>query len=281
MDSPEDLRPFAWQPLTPRGVAAFAGARLGRLLLIQFAVACLCASAIVWFMARGWFPSIKAAIDRLPPEGSIQSGLLNWKGDSPVLLAENRFLALVVDTGHQGRLRSPAHLQVEFGRADLWLYSLFGRLQVPYPHDYVIAFNLEELRPWWGAWSPPILAGAGLAVVVGLLASWALLASLYCVPGWLLALYCDRSLTLRGSWRLSGAALMPGALVLWGAIVFYALGGLDVVHVIGAWTLHLLLGWIYVVMAVLATAKLRAGSSLESNPFARAAVPNPPQDRHP
>ena len=32
---------FAWEPLTPRGVAAFARARLGRLLLVQFIAALL------------------------------------------------------------------------------------------------------------------------------------------------------------------------------------------------------------------------------------------------
>jgi hypothetical protein len=35
----------AWEPLTPRGVAAFARARLSRLLLVQFVVASLAAVA--------------------------------------------------------------------------------------------------------------------------------------------------------------------------------------------------------------------------------------------
>ena len=41
MDAPLEKPPFAWQPITPRGVAAFARASWGRVLLAQF----LCALA--------------------------------------------------------------------------------------------------------------------------------------------------------------------------------------------------------------------------------------------
>ena len=43
----------AWEPFTPRGVAAFAGAGLGRLWLVQFVVAMLAAAAVVWFVHKG------------------------------------------------------------------------------------------------------------------------------------------------------------------------------------------------------------------------------------
>ena len=48
--------PIAWEPLTPRGVAAFARARLSRLLLVQFVIASLAAAAVVWFLSDGLFP---------------------------------------------------------------------------------------------------------------------------------------------------------------------------------------------------------------------------------
>src|SRR5579859_4979404 len=102
MESSADQRPFAWQPLTPRGVAAFADATFGRLFLFQGVVAALSALVVVWFVATHWFPTIKGGIDRLPAHGSIQAGQLNWGGDSPRLLAESRFLALVIDLQHGG-----------------------------------------------------------------------------------------------------------------------------------------------------------------------------------
>ena len=126
MEIPTQKPPSAWQPLTPRGVAAFAQASLGRLLLAQFLVALSIAGAVVWFVHVGWFSVISAALDRLPPTGEIQSSTLKWPGETPQILAENRFLAVAVDLEHKGSARSPAHVQVEFGQNDVRVLTLFG-----------------------------------------------------------------------------------------------------------------------------------------------------------
>ena len=80
MNASDDKAQFAWQPLTVRGVAAFASATLGRLLLVQFIVALLAAGTVVWFLHRAWFPMIGEAIRQLPPQGEIRSGRLDWPG---------------------------------------------------------------------------------------------------------------------------------------------------------------------------------------------------------
>jgi hypothetical protein len=267
MDQPS----FAWQPFTPRGIAAFARASLGRLLLVQFITALLVATAVTWFVRNSWFPTISAAIDSLPAQGSIQAGRLNWGAASPQLLAENRFLAIAVDLAHQGQARSPAHIQVEFGAAGVWIYSLFGCLQASYPKSGAIDFNVQDVKPWWGAWAPVILAGVVVSVIAGLLAGWAALACLYFLPAWLLGLYCDRELSFCGSWRLAAAALMPGALVMTAAIVLYGLGAVDVVRFIVAWALHIILGWVCVILGTRATPKLLSSPEGKLNPFAGAA----------
>ena len=118
--------PTAWEPLTPRGVAAFARARLGRLLLVQFIVAVLAAIAVDWFFAYGCFPTITAAIKQLPDQGEIRAGQLNWQGESPALLAEGGFLAFDVDLEHTGQILSPAQVQIEFGRDSVRVFSLLG-----------------------------------------------------------------------------------------------------------------------------------------------------------
>ena len=76
-------RPTAWQPLTPRGVAAFARAPLMRLLLVQFIFALLAAIAVVWFLRTAWFPTVREAIENLPAQGEMKSGKLEWTADSP------------------------------------------------------------------------------------------------------------------------------------------------------------------------------------------------------
>ena len=97
MAATPELQRRAWQPLTPRGVAAFAEAPWRRLLLVQFVFAILAAAAVVWFLSVAWFPAVTAAIRRLPDRGEIRAGSLNWNADSPQSLAENHFLALMLE----------------------------------------------------------------------------------------------------------------------------------------------------------------------------------------
>src|SRR5436189_275914 len=103
--------PTAWEPLTPLGVAAFAQARLRRLLLVQCIVALLAGGTVAWLLRDIYFPTIGAAIAQLPPEGEIRSGKMDWRGESPRLLAEGKFLAFSVDLEHEGEIRSSAHVQ--------------------------------------------------------------------------------------------------------------------------------------------------------------------------
>ena len=65
----------------------------------------------------------------------------------------------------------------------------------------------------------------GLGYIFGLLLTWALLATLYFFPVWLVAFYTDRDLNFRASWKVAGAALMPGALLLTLGIVLYGFRG--------------------------------------------------------
>ena len=267
MGESDDKAPVAWQPVTLRGVAAFASATFGRLLLVQFIVALLVAATVVWFVHRAWFPIIGQAIRRMPSEGEVRSGRLNWPGTSPMLLAEGRFLALVVDLDHTGKARSPAHVQVEFGREDFMVHSLLGYVQGVYPRTGVVAFNRTELEPWWGAWAPPILAVMAGLVVVALIAIWTCLATAYCLPAWMISFFADRDCSLGGSWRLAGAALMPGALLMSAAMLVYGLGALDLVRLTLIGGMHLIVGWIYVVASPFCLPR-RRGASAKANPFA-------------
>jgi hypothetical protein len=269
MESTSERSAFAWQPLTPRGVAAFAGASLGRLLVVQFCFGLLAAATVMWLLHGAWFPRIGEAISRLPAAGEIRAGKLEWQGDSPAQLSDGRFLAVAVDLDHEGKARSPAHVLVEFGRSDVRIYSLFGFAGWSYPKAGAMPFNREELEPRWGAWAPALLAVTGGLVVAALMLTWAALATAYFFPAWLVGFYADRELSVRGSWRLAGAALMPGAIFLTVAIFFYGLAVLDVVHLMVAGALHLVLSWIYVVVSPLYLARQGTATGKE-NPFATA-----------
>lgn len=237
---------FAWEPVTPRGVAVFAHASFERLLFVQFIVALLATASVVWFLYDGCCTTVNAAIGELPASGGIYSGKLDWPDDTPKLLAEGRFLAFVVDLKHSGQIRSPAPFQFEFGRESVCVFSLFGMVEFNYySSDRRMPFNQPELEPVWGAWKPDLLAIAALATFFGLLLSWAALATVYFLPVWLICFFANHDLNFRQSWKLAAAALLPGALLMTAAIFGYDFNVFDFVHLCFAFVMHLVLGWIY------------------------------------
>jgi hypothetical protein len=274
MDNAEPSWRGAWEPLTPRGVAAFAGASLGRLVLVQFIVALLAGAAVVWLVATAWFPVVRSAIQQLPAEGLIRQGGLHWAGEPSLQLAENRFLGLAVDLYHSGQLGREAHLQIEFGKEDFRIYSLLGYQVIEYPPDWSIPFNQPALEPWWGAWQPFMLVAVGVATVIGLMASWFLLATIYCGPVHVISLFVDHDLSWGQSWRLAGAALLPGALFLIAGIVGYGLGWMDVIQLGGIFGIHFIVAWIYLGIGPLFCPKPGVVEKVKKNPFAGAVEKN-------
>ncbi len=268
---PEE-RPLAgaWQPLTPRGVAAFSLAPVGRLLLIQFIIALLAAGAVVWFLATAWFPILREGIRQLPESGVIQDQQLSYPRPSTDPLAENRFLALVVDLDGAGVASLATDLRVEFHRRQVVLCAFPGCLGWNYPKGWVVQFNQPELESWWGAWETAIHLLIGLAVVAGLFANWLVLATLYCPVARIYAFFKDRQLTLLGSWKLSAAALLPGTLLSAAALVLYEQGVIDLLRCLVLWALQLPVGWVYLFTSPLRLP--RASDALHApgrNPFGR------------
>lgn len=259
--------PIAWQPLTPRGVAAFAFAPLRRLLLVQFVVALGVAAGVALLCYDRYVPVIAGAIEKLPAQSQVRWQRLEWHTNSPVMLAENRFLSLSVDLERSGQLRSVAHVQFEFGRSNVVVHSLLGYVAVPYPQGWVMPANRETLQPLWGAWLPGLLAGVIGGVMLWLFASWFALAVLYAGPLWLLGFFINRQLGLRGSLRLSGAALLPGALLMLAGISFYDLGVLDLVGMAFVFAMHLIVGCVYLVLGLIALPRLPAENAVKKNPF--------------
>ena len=258
---------FAWEPLTPRGVAAFAHATLSRLLLVQFIVALLAAASVVWFLDDGCFPTISAAIQNLPASGEIRSGKLDWQGDPSQMLAEGKFLAFDVDLDHSGQIHSTADVQFEFGRDSIQIFSLLpGYSEIFYLPNRGAPFNRTELEPLWGAWAVDILFLAFIAVTLALLSSWWLLATLYFLPVWLLTFYANRDLNFRACWKLSGAALLPGALLMAAGVLLYDAGFLDLVSLGFVFAAHLALGWIYLFLSHLFMPRISEAIT-KANPF--------------
>lgn len=258
----------AWEPFTPRGVAAFSRASFRRLLLAQLLVAVFSSVCVVWVLANAWMPVIREAIQQLPPEGRISHGQLSWRGESPARLAANDFLSLGVDLRHEGKLSREAHVAVEFARADVRCHSLLGYRQWPYPRGWVIAANQPELEPWWNAWEPSLLAGIAAVTVTGLLLSWAGLAAFYSVLVRLFGYFTNRNLDWSGSFKLAAAALMPGALFMTLSIAGYGVGWFGLVQLGLAFAFHLVIGWIYLLVSPAMLPRDPEIPPAKANPFA-------------
>ena len=259
---------FAWEPFTPRGVAAFARASLERLIVVQSVLALIATATVVWLLANGFFPTVDAAVGNLPDKGEISRGKLNVShlGDlPPKILGEGHFLAFTLDAQNSRTLRSPAQFQFEFTQDSLVIRSLLGELEIPYPPDQSFYFNRRDVQPAWGAWSPNLLGLAAIGTFFGLLLSWWLLATIYFFPVWLVSYFTDRDLSFRASWKLAGAALLPGALILSLGLALYGLGAFDLVQLAFAFTMHLIIGWIYLLISPMFLN--RALSDEKKNPF--------------
>ena len=270
----------AWEPVTPRGVAAFAYASLGRLCAVQLVVALLAAVAVAGFLKTNWFPVVREAIRQLPEGSEVRNQQLTWRGPAQTRLAESGFLALAVNLDAPASFDGAADVRIELRKAQIQCRSLLGYLPLDYPGGWIIAVDRNNLEPWWGAWELPILGGVAAITVAVLLVNWALLATLYCPAIYCLGFLRDRDLTWSGSWRVAGAALMPGALFFTLGIAAYSLRGLGLVHLSVIFMLHVVIGWIYVFVVPFFLRRGAAVPSTGNNPFAPAAKPKsePAQD---
>ena len=262
---------FASEPITPRGVAAFAHAHVGRLWLVQLVAASLVAVAVLWFFNDSCAPTIAKAIRNLEDSGEIHTGELSWTGASPQVLAEERVLAFDIDLNHSGRIHCISDVQVEFGRDSIRIFFTLPDyyVDIPYPYnpaDQVIPISRDDLEPLWGAWLVEIQAILVLSVVVVLLVWWTVLATVYWLPVWLVGWLTDRELGLLQSWRLAGASLLPGALLLALGIFLYDFGVLDLVQFTFVFTAHLLMSWLYLFVSLLFLPR-REVKAVKKNPF--------------
>ena len=271
-----DARPASlpWQPLTFGGVAAFASGPFRRLFAIVLIVAVLVAASVVAVFYLAWEPAVRQAIARLPEEGAIRAGRLDWIGPTPVRLCEGKFLSLIVDSTGTGELGHAADLQCELGRTELRLRSILGFVGLPYPTQWVIELNRRALEPWWGAWHLVVAAGLAAGAVLGLFVSWGILGALYALPAQVIAVCSDRRVGVIGAWRLAVASHMPGALLMSAAIFAYGFQQLNLIQLLAAWLIHVALTWIYVVISPLCLPRISASSGSSSpkrNPFRESA----------
>ncbi len=262
----------AWQPFTGRGVSAFATASVTRTLALQLLFAVVTAAVVVWSLRHTWFPAVVSALPQLPTTGAeIRAGQLRWPDTEPRLLAERPQFSLSVDPAGTGEAARTGDLQLELRSGGIRLEGLFGHQQLPYPPDATVPLDRTGATAAWFAWNTAILALAGIATGVTVLAIGWILATTLSVPAWTLAWMLRRESTLGGAWRLSLAAGMTGSVVFCQGLLLYAtawirLPGLAVVVLLQVPVVLLWLGW-----GILSLPRRGRRPSGPANPFKIAA----------
>ena len=214
-------------------------------LLISLGVSAL----VIFLAATRWTPIIDEAIERLPLDGVIAEGRVQSPMTDPAILAEGSFFAVIYDPAFTEVFGQSADLNLEIGLTEVRIRCHIVYAPIPYQPDWVIPFNLNDLKPRWGAWKPFLLGFLGAGVFVSLWASWFALAILYSIPARMIAFYTRREAPGLTSWRLSLAALMPGAVLVGTVILVYTSHHIPLILVLVLWALHLPLGWFYLSMS--------------------------------
>lgn len=278
------------QPFTPAGIAALAG-RPSWWVAVWWLTA-LAAAVIVIRLA--WAATWEAALDEasraLPPAaGAIADGRLAWSNAAPVLtLHGGPFLGVAVCPADPTARGRTADVQLVLHAGGFAFGSLFGTLSLPYPPALRLPLDAVTTPGTWAGWRGPARNAVTLAAAVVLPAAWLGLTALYTPPLWLWCRVLGRPATFRACARMAGAALVPGALLMTGAVALYALGGLQLEGLLLAQPAHLVPGWILCLLAPRHRPPPPAAAAPDHgpNPFAESPTPaaeddNPFRAGHP
>lgn len=262
-----DILNKPWQPLTPGGAAAFAGASLTRLFVVQLLFAFGAAVSVLFFVSTNVSSVIGDFVRQIPEDAVMSRGEVIGLGSAKPA-AGAAFLSLSLSSTTAVVPERPADLDVRLGATNVTACGILGCATLPYDPSWTFAMGRGHLEPKWGAWKPLIYIVVSLAVMAGLMVSWAALATVYFLPIRIAAFFTDRDLTIIGSWKMCGAAQMTGSLVQSVGIVLYALRLLDLPLLAGVMALHFLVSWVYVPWALLKRPKVEKAAKAAGNPFA-------------
>ena len=240
-DSPEKASGF---PLTFTGVASFASTGWGRLFLWQAVVIAAIAGSLMLLLGQHWSPVLDSAISKLPEQGGLTEGRLQWPETQSETLAGNRFLRIIVDPNGEQQHGQLADFQIEL-RSESWVVgSILGYLEFPYALQ-TFQINRTKQIPWWGSRRPFLLIGISLSIglaygfvclLLGLIGFW---------PSKTVAYFSDRQGGFGPLLRLSTAAWLPPGALLSTASLCYALNLLPLMGFLIMIPIYCMVGWVY------------------------------------
>jgi hypothetical protein len=160
------------------------------------------------------------------------------------VLAENPFLSISVELDPTNPISNTADLQLTFRERTVKIGFFLGSTQLPYPETFQLQSGRVLATAWWGAWNWVALLGLCTSSVLGLLASWWILATLYWPVCGMASFVFRRPSRPAQSWKLGASALLFGALIMTVNVALYALLIIRTPGFIAGFVLHLAMGWL-------------------------------------
>ncbi len=253
-------------PLTFGGVAAYSRATPGQCALRCGIWAAVCAALWGWSIGSAWIPGVELALSKLPEKVAFRAGRLAWPTPHPILLANDRFLSLIVNPGAEPTVDRTSDIQVEFGVSELRCRSFLGWIRFPYPAALDGDFGRDSALPWWDAWKPSLLVALALILWLLLLISWTVIGSAYTMPALVIARILRKRATVSQVWRICVAAMLPAGAFVTVAAISYASNRIGLLLLCVFWAGHWVVGWIYLVGGIACFPKPPAGPSAVSGP---------------
>jgi hypothetical protein len=258
------------QPFTFGGVARYASAGIGRVLLTALIFALPGAAVISRVAGHCWWPVITEAVESLPENARIQEGVLHGEEKDARLLAANQFLSLQLTASEKWQESAPVDFAVQLGKYQLMVSSLFGDTALLYPGNALIILNRGTVWPIWGAWKAPLLAGVFIGGLISLIFGWFVLALVYAPVVLFIGGIARRDLSFARAWKVAVAAQWPASLLMTFALALYSTGEIGLLFVLIMLGAHFIPSILNLLIApfFLPKAAREKGGKEKKNPFA-------------
>lgn len=240
------------------------------LWILGVATALIAGVAFAWALQRTWLPVVRVAVSNWPGLVRCQQGRFEFPTDQPRLLAEGHDLALILDPRHDGTIRTPAWVQVQWGISTLRLRGPLGEWEARFPRGWTFERDPASARATWEAWEGVLLVGLALTAAVSLLLAWPVLATVYWPGLSLVARLLGKQAQGRVLWRIGLLAQLPGAWFMIASLFGFGSGWLNLLRLLVAFGLHWILTWGVLAGLVLCLPRRARTVASPANPFAAA-----------
>lgn len=244
-----------------------SGAGLGILLA---GTALIAGVAFAWSVQQTWMPVVRAAVWNWPGLVRCREGRFEFPTDQPRLLAEGHDLALVLDPRHEGTVRAPAWVQVQWGIATVRVLGPLGTWEARYPRTWTFERDPASVRATWEAWETVVRVGLALAATVSLLLIWPVMAAVYGLVLGIGARLLGRRAQGGWLWRMGLMVQLPGAWFMIASLVGFGAGWLNLLGLGVALGLHWMVTWCLLAGLTLGLPRRARADAVEANPFAAA-----------